>query len=102
MTTSTPSGGSKASRNARVSAGPLNIFQLPAISICSFSRDHRDAGELPALEQLERGAAAGRDPGDSLVETELVDGADGVAAADDGVAVHVRNRLGDGLRAAGE
>ncbi len=31
-TTSTPVGGSNSSRNATVSAGPLNIFQLPATS----------------------------------------------------------------------
>src|SRR4029079_12227585 len=32
MTSSTPAGGANASRNATVSAGPLNIFQLPATS----------------------------------------------------------------------
>ena len=45
----------------RVSPGPLNIFQLPAISTsCLGNRRH--ARELLALEQLERGAAARRDP----------------------------------------
>src|SRR5207247_8847953 len=33
MTASTPSGASKRSKNSSVSAGPLNIFQFPAISI---------------------------------------------------------------------
>ena len=61
-------------------------------------RDRGHAGKLLALEQLERGAAAGRDPGDLVVEPELVERTDGVAAADDGVAVDRRNGLGDRLR----
>src|ERR671914_2563063 len=81
MTTSTPGGGSNAAQKASVSEGVLYIFQLPAIST-SRLRDHRDAGELLALEKLERGAAPRRNPVDPLGQAELLDGADRVAAAD--------------------
>ena len=71
-------------RTRRVSAGPLNIFQLPAISIgLTPHRDRGHAGELLALEQLERGAAAGGDPRDAVGEAELVQRPHRVAAADD-------------------
>ena len=88
----------EAPRRTRASRrGPLNIFQLPAISIgvnLDRDRDRGHAGELLALEQLERRAAAGRDPGDRLGEPELVHRADGVAAADDRVAVGLARRPG--------
>src|SRR4051812_27666713 len=85
-------------QNSAVSSGPLNIFQLPAISTgraYSSTRDRGDAGELASFEQLERGAAAGRDPRDAFGDAGFVDGPDGVPAADDGVAVAVGERAGD-------
>ncbi len=68
----------------------------------SILRYCRDSRELLALEQLERSAAARRDPGDARLEAELVDGPDGVTAAHDCEGVRVGDCLGDGLRAAGE
>ena len=84
MTTSTPSGASKESKNASVSAGPLYIFQLPAISLrISCLRDCGHAREHLALEQLERRAAARRDPRDLVRQPELLDCAHGIASSDD-------------------
>src|SRR4029079_8160380 len=57
-----------------------------------------DPGQLLALEQLERRPAAGRDPVDVVVEGELGDRADGVAAADDRVPIDRGDRLGDRFR----
>ena len=75
----------RAAEGARL-GGPLNIFQLPAISIRQ-TGSPPTPGKLLALEQLERRAAAGRDPRDAVGDARLVDGADRVAAADDGEAV---------------
>ena len=55
-----------------------------------------DAGEHLALEQLERGAAAGRDEGDLVLHVPLGRGGRRVAAADDALA-SVRLELGHGL-----
>ncbi len=44
--------------------------------------ERRDARQGPALEELERGAAAGGDVRDPVGEAELADGRGGVAAAD--------------------
>src|SRR5262245_53668831 len=107
------------------SPGPLNIFQLPAISkdmpfepgaaashppvpayrgnargwraaacrkraarSCHWER--HDAGKLLALEQLQRGAPAGRDPVDTVGEAEFLHGPDGITAT------HDRMRIGGG------
>ena len=91
------------------------IFQLPAISVrrsrprkapraCAVLAchvrspsvgEHREARQLPALEVLQRRAAAGADvPVGVLVEAELPDGGRGVPAADDRQPVDG----GDGLR----
>src|ERR671921_267 len=68
------------------------IFQLPAISgrragavtRGSGSVDERgQAGQSPALEELQRGSAAGADvPVGGLVESELADGGGRVATPD--------------------
>ena len=55
--------------------------------------NRRHAGQLLAFEQLERGAAAGRDPRDPVGDARLVHGAHRVAAADDREAVAVGDRL---------
>src|SRR4051812_27526769 len=62
-------------------------------------RNGGHAGQLPALPQLERRTAAGRDPRDARGEAELLDRPHRVAAADDGIALAGGDRLGDGLRA---
>src|SRR3954453_7240836 len=96
-----PSAAASSRQKASVSVASLNIFQFPAMSISGL-RDRENAREFLAFEQLERGAAAGRDPGDPVGEAHLLDRADGVAAADDRVGAGVRHRVGDGLRAVGE
>src|SRR5262249_12567917 len=101
MTTSTPSGGSKEAQKARVSACVLNIFQLPAISIVPIlcGRNRRHARQLLALEQLEGGAAARRDPRDAACEAELVQRTHRVTTAHHRVCLRERNRFGHRLRA---
>ena len=97
------------STRATASEVVLYIFQLPAISLRICSRDRHqippsllaqvsvDARQLLALEELERGAAAGRDVGDLVGEAVLLDGRDRVAAADDGDRA-VRGGVGQRLR----
>src|SRR3954453_12917673 len=80
-----PSAATSSWQNASVSDAVLNIFQLPAMSMSLLLWDREDAGKFLAFEQLERGAAPGRDPGDPVGEAELLDRAYRVAAADDGV-----------------
>src|SRR5436305_11422054 len=58
-----------------------------------------DARQLLALEQLERGAASGRESVDPPGEAELLQGGNRVAAADDRLSRRVGNRLGDGAGA---
>src|ERR1035438_9456272 len=61
------------------------------------------AGEFFAFEEFEAGAAAGGDVGDLVCYAGLVDGGDGIAAADDGDGCLVGcDRLGDGVCADGE
>src|SRR6267142_5343847 len=119
--------GVKAEKNARVSASVLYIFQLPAItrrrmprppkikrtgrnacptrareSACSFVGEGFDAGELASAEKLEGSAAAGRDMGNLVGNTGLVNGGNGIAASDDrnGAAASGRgDRFGDFERA---
>src|SRR6266536_2294410 len=57
---------------------------------------HADAGQRPALEQLEAGATAGGQVVDLLREAELGEGGGRVAAADHRVGVGRCDRLGDG------
>src|SRR2546423_2281088 len=66
------------------------------------SGDRSDARELLALQELERGAAARRDPADALGQAELGEGAGRVGAAHDGEAVTSRDGLRDRLRPLGE
>src|SRR3712207_3972689 len=67
--------------NARASAGVLNTFQLPAMEgrLGIVERPH--AGQRLALEQLERGAAAGRQVRRLLGEPERGERRRRVAAA---------------------
>src|SRR6267378_1338454 len=101
--------GVNAEKNARVSASVLYIFQLPAItrrrmpvppktkrtgwnacptrakeSVCSFVGESFDSGKFASGEKFEGSAAAGGDMGDFVREAGLVNGCDGVAAADYG------------------
>src|SRR6267378_686290 len=101
--------GVKAEKNARVSAIVLNIFQLPAItgrrmtrpprlrrtgrnacptrtkeSVCSFVGESFDSGKFEPGEKFKGSAAAGGDMGDFVREAGLMNGCDGVAAADYG------------------
>src|SRR6267378_623693 len=115
--------GVKAEKNARVSASVLYIFQLPAItgrrmtrpprirrtgrnacptrakeSVCSFVGEGFDAGEFASAEKLEGSAAAGRDMGDLVGNTGLLDGGNRIAASDDGSSTGARgsgDRFGD-------
>src|SRR6185436_13967405 len=64
--------------------------------------ERRDGGELLPLEELEERAAGGRDVADALVDLELVDRGDGVAAAGDGEALGAGDRLGHRFGPLGE
>ena len=76
MTTSAPDSGTrarKASRNPSVSSTVLCIFQLAArTGVRSGILKRLHSGQLAPLDQLERGAAAGRDPVHGVREIELV------------------------------
>ena len=90
-TTSTPVGRLEAVEERTCLGRPLEHLPVAGDQHQpEFSGIAATPGKLLALEQLERGAAAGRDPGDLVGEPELVDRADGVAAADDRVAVDGR------------
>ena len=69
------------------------LEHLPVAGDQRHAGDRLHAGELLALEQLERRAAAGRDPRDAVGDAGLVHGAHRVAAADDREAVAVGDRL---------
>ena len=103
-TSTSPRSSSRSARqNSAASARPLE--HLPVAG--DQHRAYADGiaatpGKLLALEQLERGAAAGRDPGDAVGDAGLVDRAHGVAAADDREAVAVGHGARDGERALGE
>src|SRR5882762_9634530 len=100
--------GVKAEKNARVSASVLYIFQLPAItrrrmarppkvrwtvgnayptrakeSVCSFVGEGFDSGKFASSKKLQGSAAAGGDMGNFVGEAGLMNGCDGIAAADD-------------------
>src|SRR5688572_29169257 len=81
--------GRRPSRGARVRS-------LRAISGPRSIGEHREARELPALEVLQRRAAAGADVAVGLlVEAQLADGGRGVPAPDDGEPVDGGDRRGD-------
>src|SRR5205085_5057407 len=61
-------------------------------------RDDGDAGELFALEELERGAAAGREPRHVVRQAELLQCTRRIRAADDRERVRLSDGLGNGLR----
>ena len=100
-TASTPSGASKAAQNSRVSRGPLNIFQLPAISFMRSGITATPGSSLPSSS-----SSAAPPPVEAhetrSTQAELVQRADRVGAADDRERVRARDRLGDRLRALGE
>ena len=81
---------------------PLEHLPVAGDEHVRLCRDRCHARELLALEQLERGAAAGGDPRDAVGDAGLVDGAHRVAAADDREAVAVGDRPRDRERALGE
>src|SRR5688500_20352708 len=64
--------------------------------------ERRDGGKLLALEEVEEGAAGGRDVVDALVDLELVDRGDRVAAAGDRERLRARDRFRERLRPLGE
>src|ERR1700755_2784736 len=85
--------GSSASMNAAASATVLCIFQLAAMygvrsGICILLGDgllveqRFNSGQLLPLQQLQRGAAAGREPIDPVAEAKLDQRRDRVATAD--------------------
>ena len=65
----------------------------------SLVRQRLDARQRLPAEELERGAAAGRDVRDAIGDAGLVDGRHRIAAADDRRALDVRHRLRDAERA---
>src|SRR3954454_17049255 len=106
MTTSGPDSvtcGRNSARNASVSSVVLCIFQLAARYVIRSGISQRlHSGKLSSLDQLERGAATGREPVDGTREPEALQRSDGVAAAHHGVPGSRRHRLGDGAGPARE
>src|SRR4051812_28901262 len=102
--------GSSASTNSAASATVLCIFQLAAmygvrlgISGLLFGVEQGlDARQLLSLQQLQRCSPSGRDPVDPVLQAELVQRRDRVAAADHGGPWRSGDRFGDGLGAGGE
>src|SRR5215218_2916018 len=94
------SGTSSSSRSqyAAASARVPHIFQLAAMNGLRIVQGV-EAGQLLALEQLERRSAAGREVVDVGVEPEPGERGGGVAASDDGPAGRSGDRLGEGARA---
>src|SRR3954452_14675438 len=102
-TTSGPDSGTRGRKSARklsVSSIVLCIFQLAVrIAVRSGILQRLHPWKVVALHQLERGAAAGRDPVNLVGETEPLQRRDRIATADDGVTGRRRDRLGDGAGA---
>ena len=99
--------GSIASTSARPSAMVVFIFQLPATiglrahhSQSLLQRGH--ARQDLAFDELERGAAAGRDVAELVGQAGLLDGLDRLAAADDRRRARIGHGVGHGERARGE
>ena len=79
-------------QNSAVSAGPLYIFQLPAISIYVL-RYRSHSRQFFPFQELEGSSAAGRGPVDLVDEPQFGQRADRIGAADDGVRVALRPLL---------
>src|SRR3954447_11793631 len=102
--------GSSASTNFAASATVLCIFQLAAMygvrsgigGLLFDVEQGLDARQLLSLQQLQRGAAPGRDPVDLVLETKLVQRGNAVPAADHRDAPRRSDRFGDGAGAGGE
>src|SRR5215203_2660485 len=88
-------------QNSAVSAGPLYIFQLPAISTLRL-RDRCHSRQFFPFQELEGSATAGRGPVDLSHEPHLGQGAYRIRAADDGERKGLRDNLRDRTRALGE
>src|SRR5262245_2050700 len=82
---------------ASVSWTLLCIFQFAVMNGVRMLlvRERRDARERPASEEFERRAAAGGDVRDAVGHARFRDRRDGIAAADDGRALHRCDRLRD-------
>ena len=116
-TTSTPAASMRCRTAGSLQAGPsvATILVLRGtmalLRVCrprirprrrASSQALRDRRQRLALEEFEERAAAGRDVADPVGDAELGDRGERVAAAGDRERVRCRDRLGDGLRAAGE
>src|SRR4051795_11324127 len=86
---------------SRASLAVLYIFQLPAMywRRASGIVERLHAGELLALEQLERRAAACREVAHLVGEAKAHERGGGVAAADDGRATRAGHSVRNGTRA---
>src|SRR5207249_5215976 len=67
---------------------------LAAAAISAFLHQDLDAGERPALQELERGPAPRREMVDAVEEIELLQGGEAVPAADHRIALRQGDRLG--------
>src|SRR5437762_9978940 len=78
-----------------VSATVLNIFQLPAIKgvLISLLRERSDTGKCPAAQEFQRGAAAGGDVRDAILDARLLHRCNRITSADDRRPLHVRHRV---------
>src|ERR1700693_63462 len=88
-------------QNSAVSAGPLYIFQLPAIST-SRLRDCRHSGQFFPFQELEGGTSARRGPIHVVDEPHFRQRPDRIRASDDRVRVRAGNGFGHYLRSLGE
>src|SRR5690606_25550665 len=89
----------------RVCLAPLRPARSGAASPARFFRpilERGDGGQAFAFEELEEGAAAGRDIGDIVGDAELLDGGERIAAARDRERAARGHRLRDPARAGGE
>src|ERR1700694_1060142 len=105
-TTSTPARNMRSSVAASLEAGPRVATIL--VLLCMSLGFHRlrgallkdlDGGKRLALEEFEKGAAAGGDVADPVGDAVLGNGRERVAAARDGEGGRGGDRLGDGARA---
>src|SRR5574340_1176602 len=109
-TTSTPASTMRSRISGALDAGPrvatilvlrsIIVMSFPAAAAtgfgfaCALLEDlHR--GQFLALEELQEGAAGGRDVGHLVIDAILLDRGNGVAAAGQGEGLGRRDRLGD-------
>src|SRR6476620_1968957 len=102
--------GSSASTNSAASATVLCIFQLAAMygvrsgirGLLFGVEQGLNARQLLTLQQLQRCPAPGRNPVDVVLQAELVQRGDAVAATDHSRARRRGDRLGNGAGAGGK